>query len=161
MSSCPPTILRRPSSTRMSRVSRPCRGRGLGVPEEARVDSRIAEDERLAIDAHRPILHRPDQILGRIHQREQVAAVRQVRTVQRRDRALRAARCPRPRPCPPANRRPASRRARSRRACWRRPARDCGARACPSRSSGSSTSLNAFIRSATSSISIAPAESTM
>jgi hypothetical protein len=50
------------------------RGR-FRVPQEAGVDARVANSEGLAVDPHRPVVQRPDQVLGRVLEGEQVAAV--------------------------------------------------------------------------------------
>jgi hypothetical protein len=50
------------------------RGR-FRVPQEAGVDARVAERQGLAVDPHRPVVQRADQVLGRVLEREQVAAV--------------------------------------------------------------------------------------
>ena len=57
--------------------------RRLGVAKKAGIDPRIAEGERLAIDAHRAVLQRADQIFCRVHQREQIASVRKSGSIQR------------------------------------------------------------------------------
>jgi hypothetical protein len=50
------------------------RGR-FRVPQEAGVDARVAERQGLAVDPHRPVVQRADQVLGRVLEGEQVAAV--------------------------------------------------------------------------------------
>src|SRR3546814_9482597 len=47
----------------------------LSVAEEARIDPGIAERERFAVDAHRAVLQRPDEILRCVHQLHHIAAV--------------------------------------------------------------------------------------
>src|SRR3546814_2721635 len=48
----------------------------LGVAEEGRINTSIAQAQGLAIDLNRSVLQRSNEIVGRVHQREQVAAVR-------------------------------------------------------------------------------------
>src|SRR3546814_9951465 len=48
----------------------------LGVAEEGRINTSIAQAQGLAIDLNRSVLPRSNEIVGRVHQREQVAAVR-------------------------------------------------------------------------------------
>ena len=71
MSSWPPTSLRRPDlDAGSSRTSTPYRSAArLGVAQEAGVDPGVAERQRLAVDPHRPVLQRADQVVGRVLQR--------------------------------------------------------------------------------------------
>src|SRR3546814_9857662 len=46
----------------------------LGVAEEGRINTSIAQAQGLAIDLNRSVLQRSNEIVGRDHQREQVAA---------------------------------------------------------------------------------------
>src|SRR4051812_48333040 len=97
MSSWPPTMLRRPPPTRRLRgagagpgaggsggarldedaagVEAVAGGGGLGVAQEAGVDARVAEAQRLAVDADFAVLQGPYEVVGGVHQRKQVAAV--------------------------------------------------------------------------------------
>ena len=64
-------------------------GRGvLGVAQEARVDAGIAERQGLAVDPHRAVLQRSDNVVGGILQLEQVAAVLDARQVGGGDECL-------------------------------------------------------------------------
>src|SRR3546814_16997117 len=47
----------------------------LCVAQEARVDPGVAEAERFAVYAHRPVLKRADQFFSRVHQRIEIAAM--------------------------------------------------------------------------------------
>ena len=47
----------------------------LGVQQEAGVHAGVAQRQRLAVDPDRPLLQRPDDVVGGIHQREQIAPV--------------------------------------------------------------------------------------
>lgn len=47
----------------------------LGVPKKRGIDPGIAEAERLAVDANRTVLQRPDKIFGGVHQLHHVAAM--------------------------------------------------------------------------------------
>ena len=61
-------------------------GRRLfGVPQEARINAGVTQGQRLAIDADRAVLQRPNQLLGCVHQREQIAAMLPAIDVGRRD----------------------------------------------------------------------------
>jgi hypothetical protein len=40
------------------------------VTQEAGIDAGIAEAERLAVDPHRAVLQRTDEVFGRVHQLE-------------------------------------------------------------------------------------------
>jgi hypothetical protein len=51
------------------------RRRRFRVPQEAGVDAGVAQGEGLAVDPHRPVGQRADQVLGRVLEGEQVAAV--------------------------------------------------------------------------------------
>jgi hypothetical protein len=50
-------------------------GGAFGVAEEAGADAGVTEGESLAVDLDRPVLQRPDEIVGGVLQGEQVAAV--------------------------------------------------------------------------------------
>jgi site-specific recombinase XerD len=75
MSSCPPTMRRRPSSTRMSRV----RGHSSWRPSRHDAGSwnrrRHSPGEGLAVHPHRAVLQRAHEVVGGIHQLVEVAAV--------------------------------------------------------------------------------------
>ena len=77
MSSWPPTMPRvgRASRRIVADVDAVALGGRLGVAQEAGVDAGVAERERLAVDPHRPVLQRADEVVGGVLQGEQVAAV--------------------------------------------------------------------------------------
>ena len=52
------------------------KARPLREEQERRVDPGVAEDERVAIDAHRTIHHRHHQVLGDVHHRVEIDPVR-------------------------------------------------------------------------------------
>src|SRR3546814_18453837 len=68
----------------------------LCVAQEARVDPGVAEDERFAVYAHRPVLKRADQFFSRTHQRIENAAMFTPLAVRGRDESIE-----RPIACPP------------------------------------------------------------
>ena len=72
MSSCPPTSRCRPSSTRMSRAGIPYFASALREQQERRVDARVAERQRIAVEADRRVHDRHDEILGDVRDREHV-----------------------------------------------------------------------------------------
>ena len=145
----------------MSIVRQPvARRRRLGVPEEARIDAGIAEREGLAVDAHRAVLQRADDVVGRVHEHAQVC--RPCSMPMRSAAAMNTSSGALPAPAP-------------------MPARDASTRSQPSCTAtmelatpsdrlwcacmpvsvcGLSTALNARKRSRTSSIESAPPEST-
>ena len=63
-------------------------GRVLGVAQEARIDAGVAERQALAIDPHRPVLQRPHEVVGDVHQNVQVAAGLDPHAVEHGDQHL-------------------------------------------------------------------------
>ncbi len=75
MSSWPPTMPRRPISTRISRAGTPYFSLGaLGEQQERAVHAGIAEGERVAVDADREVHDRHHQVFGHVLDLEDVDA---------------------------------------------------------------------------------------
>ena len=71
MSSWPPTIRRRPSSSRISTVGIEYRSLARSAwRRKLEYTPGVAEGERLPVHPHRTVLDRTDEIVGRVHQRD-------------------------------------------------------------------------------------------
>src|SRR5574337_1755028 len=56
--------------------------RGLRMPEEGRIHTRVSEREGLAVDPHGAVLQRADDVVGGVLEREQIAPVLEARQVR-------------------------------------------------------------------------------